>query len=162
MTDFNLVLLQPSTVALAKTKANIAKKSSYCYSSRCFNSFLAGLGRNQIVLDQFNKADKALRAYCHNIYTVPMNNFSKSSTGWTDRSDVFGLESILSQNLLKNFVWQWQKRHLKFLLTNFLFSPRQFDEFFWRLQCSLRNKTRRNRFHRSFSTFFLLILVKSV
>ena len=37
--DLSLVLHQPSTALLAKTKADIAKKSSDCYSSRCFRSW---------------------------------------------------------------------------------------------------------------------------
>ena len=39
MAGLSLVLQQPSTAVLAKTKAEIAKKSSYCYSSRCFRSW---------------------------------------------------------------------------------------------------------------------------
>ena len=34
----NLILQQPSTAVLAKTKADIAKKSSYSYSFRCMTS----------------------------------------------------------------------------------------------------------------------------
>ena len=34
VTGLNFVLQQPLTAVLAKTKADIAKKSSYCYSSR--------------------------------------------------------------------------------------------------------------------------------
>ena len=35
VTGLNLGLQQPLTAALAKTKADIAKKSSYCYLSHC-------------------------------------------------------------------------------------------------------------------------------
>ena len=46
VTGLNLVLQHPSTAAQAKTKVDIVKKSSYCYSSRCTEGSLnaAGLG----------------------------------------------------------------------------------------------------------------------
>ena len=41
VTDLSYVLQQPSTARLAKTKADIAKKSSHFYSSHCLIQFHA-------------------------------------------------------------------------------------------------------------------------